>query len=190
MKKQNSIILSLVAVAVLSVGIFSTMGGESKEIMLIGSSLPDYTIEFLAENTPYAIKGKVIDIVEVPVQYDVVGIGNVFTDVVIDVKKDLSKQYTDDTITVRIQGGETDTAIYVYESSPEFVIGEKIFIFVADKEPESIYGDNYYVAGLKHGKYNLDGNGNAKNKDSHRDISEKSLEDKIKKVKQKPLKVK
>lgn len=46
------------------------------------------------------------------------------------------------------------------------------------------------MAGLKHGKYNLDEDGKAKNKNSDRDMSEKSLEDKIKKVKQKAPKVK
>jgi len=183
MKKQSSIILSLVAVAVLSAGIFSTMGAEAKETIVVSSALPDYPVEFLAENTPYAIKGKVIDLVEVPVQYDAVGIGNVFTDVVIDVTKDLNNKYTDDIITIRVQGGETDTAKYVYESSPAFALGEKVFIFVADKEPESIYGDNYYVAGLQHGKYNMDEPGNAKNKNSDRDMTVKELEDIIKKTK-------
>lgn len=184
MKKQSSIILSLVAVAVLSAGIFSTVGMDSKPTHYIGSALPDYPIEFLAENTPFAIKGKVIDLVDVPIQIDEVGIGNVLTDVVINVKKDLSGQYTDDTITVRVQGGETDTAKYVHQHAPEFAIGEKVFILVADKEPESIYGDNYYVAGLQHGKYNLDEDGKAKNKDSNKDTSLKSLEDKVKKAKQ------
>lgn len=191
MKKQNSIILSIVAVAVLSLGVFSTINNESElETVVIGSTLPNYPLEFLAENTPFAIKGKVIDLVSVPVQYDEVGIGNVFTDVVLDVKKDVSGKYTDDTITVRVQGGETDKAKYVYENSPEFAIGEKVFILVADKEPESIYGDNYYVAGLQHGKYTLDDDGIAKNKNSDKNMSEKSLEDKVKKAKQKTQKVK
>ena len=65
-----------------------------------------------------------------------------------------------------------------------------MLIFVADKEPESIYGDNYYVAGLQHGKYNLDKDGEAKNKNSDRNMSVKSLEDKINKAKQKSPKVK
>lgn len=65
-----------------------------------------------------------------------------------------------------------------------------MLIFVADKEPESIYGDNYYVAGLQHGKYNLDESEQAKNKNSDRDMSKKSLEDKVKKAKQKSPKVK
>lgn len=178
--------LSLMVVAVLSAGIFTAMSLETKETVSIGSALPNYPIEYLAENTPFAIKGKVIDLVQVPVQYDVVGIGNVFTDVVIEVKEDLNGKYTDDTITLRVQGGETDSAIYKYESSPEFAIGEKVFVLVADKEPKSIYGDNYYVAGLQHGKYNLDEEGKAKNKNSDRNMPEKSLEDKIKQAKQKP----
>lgn len=185
MKKQNSIILSLVVVAVLSAGIFSTVGIDSKQTIFIGSALPDYPVEYLAENTPFAIKGKVIELVEVPTQIDEVGIGNVFTDVIIDVKKDLSGQYTDDTITLRVQGGSIGNADYVYGGAPEFTVGEKILVLVADKEPESIYGDNYYVAGMQHGKYNLDEDGKAKNKDSTKDTSLKSLEDKVKKSKSK-----
>lgn len=185
MKKQNSIILSLVAIiAVLGAGIFTTMNVDAKETVLIGSSLPDYTLEYLAENTPYAISGVVIDMIPVDEQTDELGITDVFTNVVIDVTKDISAQYTEDTITVRIFGGETDTRIYQYEHSAEFAIGEKVLILVAEKEPQSIFGDNYYVAGLQHGKYNLDEDGTAKNKNSDRDMSEKSLEDKIKEIKQ------
>ncbi|PIY90179.1 MAG: hypothetical protein COY74_02895 [Nitrosopumilales archaeon CG_4_10_14_0_8_um_filter_34_8] len=185
MKKQKSILLSLIAVAVLGVGIFTTMNVETKETVLIGTTLPDYTVEFLAENTPFAIKGKVIDLVQVPVQYDDAGGWNIFTDVVITVQDDLNVKYTDDTITVRVQGGETNKAKYVYESSPEFVIGEKVFILVSDKEPESIYGNNYYVGGLMYGKYNLDDPDKAKNKDPDRNMSVKSLEEKIKTAKSK-----
>lgn len=185
MKKQSSIILSLVAVAVLSAGIFSTMSTETKETVLVGTTLPGYTVDLLAAETSFAIKGTVTGLIDVPPVVDEVGIQNVFTDVVIDVKKDLSGKYTDDTITVRVQGGTIDNTEYVYESSPEFAIGEKVFIFVDEKEPESIYGDNYYVAGLQHGKYNLDDDGKAKNKNSDRNMSEKDLEDKVKKAKQK-----
>ncbi len=182
MKKSSLIILSLAVMTVLSVGIFS-MNIESKETIVIGSSLPDYPIEFLAKNTPYAIEGKVVDLIPIPMQYDAVGIGTVFTDVVIDVEKDLGMKYVDDTITVRVQGGETDTAKYVYEDSPKFARGEKVFIIVADKEPESVYGDNYYVAGLQHGKYNLDESGKAKNSNPDKNMSHKELEDKVRQAK-------
>lgn len=177
MKKQSSIILSLIAVAVIGTGILSTVNTDSKHTSYIGTTLPEYPIEFLAKETPFAIKGQVIDLVSVPIQYDAVGIPNVFTDVVMAVDSDLKGQYTDDTITVRVQGGETDSEKFVYESSPEFSVGEKVFLFVADKEPNSIYGDNYYVAGLQHGKYNLDVPGEAKNKNSDRDMTDKALED-------------
>lgn len=183
MNKQKSIILSLVAIAVISAGTFITQNVDTREIYMTGSSLPDFSVEFLAANTPFAIKGTVIELSQVPIDEDALVI-DVFTDVVVDVDKDLSGKYTDDTITVRIKGGETEAARYVYESSPDFKIGEKVLLLVADKEPDSIYGDNYYVAGLQHGKFTLD-DGQAINKDSNRNISEKSLEDKITKAKTK-----
>ncbi len=184
MKKQNSIIFSLIAVAIISTGVLATQNLETKETFRIGASLPDFPLEVLAENTPFAIKGTVIELIQIPIDENAF-VKDVYTDVVIAVKEDLSGKYTEDTITVRIQGGETETAKYVYDGSPEFTLGEKVLILVADKEPESIFGDNYYVAGWQHGKYNLDQEGEAKNKDSDRDMSEKSLEDKIKKAKQK-----
>jgi len=190
MKKQNSIILSLIAVTIVGMGIFSAVNMDSKETIHVGGSIPDYPLEFLAEKTPYAIKGKVIDLIPVDEKTDEHGIVDVFTDVVIDVKKDISEQYAENTITVRIRGGETDTAIYEYEHAPEFAVNENILILVADKEPESMFGDNYYVAGLDQGKFNLDIKGEAKNKNSDRSMSEKSLEDKIKKAKQKSEKIK
>ena len=173
---------SLVAVAALSAGLLTT-SLDQKETIRVGSSLPAYPLDYLAENTPFTIKGKVVEFQKVPISYDVAGIPNIMTDVVIKVQKDLSGQYTDKTITLRIQGGETEDAIHVYEGTPEFVLGEKVLVLVADKAPKSIYGDNYYVAGMVYGKYSLD-NGDAKNHDSNRNMSEKSLEEKIKKAKQ------
>ncbi|MEM2923778.1 MAG: hypothetical protein QW560_05140 [Candidatus Nitrosocaldus sp.] len=39
--------------------------------------------------------------------------------------------------------------------SPEFSIVERVLLFIADKEPNTIWGDNYYLAGMKLGKYSL-----------------------------------
>ncbi|CAE6502227.1 MAG: hypothetical protein QXE84_08195 [Candidatus Nitrosotenuis sp.] len=189
MNKQSSIILSIAVISAISIGAFYSLNASEIQTVVIGQSLPDFPVEYLAEKTPYAIQGTVSDMISVPVQYDEVGIANVFTDVVIKVTKDLNQQYTDDRITVRIQGGQTDKYNFVYESSPTFTIGEKVFIFVAEKEPNSIYGDNYYVAGLQHGKYNLDEEGTAKNKDPNRNTSVKSLEETVKKAKEKSKRV-
>jgi len=158
-----------------SPGIMESPETEQKEIVRSGSSMPDYPLDFLAQVSPFAIKGTVDDVVFLPLHYDEVGIGNALTAIVINVEKDFNEKYTNDTITVVIQGGETDTTKYVSDSSPEFAIGEKVFVFVADKEPESIFGDNYYVAGLEQGKFNLDEEGMAINKDPNRSLTLESL---------------
>ena len=177
MNKKTYAILSVAIAAALTAGVMSgsyTLESE-REIIIISGSLPDFPVSYLAEETTYAIKGVVTQTKPVPVQYDVAGIPNVFTDVVIAVEKDLKGLYTDETITVRIDGGQTDDYDMVSETAPEFEVGEKVFIFVGDKETDSIYGGNYYVAGLQHGKYNLDVEGEAKNKDPLRNISEDEL---------------
>ncbi len=156
-------------------GIMGSPEIEQKEIVRSGSSMPDYPLDFLARVSPFIIKGTVDDIVFLPLHYDEVGMGNALTAIVINVEKDFNEKYTNNTITVVIQGGETDTTKYVSDSSPEFVIGEKIFVFVADKEPDSIFGDNYYIAGLEQGKFNLDEEGKAINKDPNKSLTLESL---------------
>ena len=158
-----------------SPGIMESPEIEQKEIVRSGSSMPDYPLDFLARVSPFAIKGTVDDVVFLPLHYDEVGMGNALTAIVINVEKDFNEKYTNDTITVVIQGGETDTTKYVSDSSPEFTIDEKVFVFVAGKEPDSIFGDNYYVAGLEQGKFNLDEEGMAINKDPNRSLTLESL---------------
>ena len=190
MNKQKYLILSAAVIAVAITGVLFSLnstetitvsGGTEQvaEVVTLSGALPDFPVSYLAEETTYAIKGTVIQIKSVPVQYDVAGMPNVFTDVVIAVEKDLKGLYVEDTITVRVDGGQADGYTVVSEIAPEFEVGEEIFIFVGDKENDSIYGDNYYVAGLQHGKYNLDVDGKAKNKDPARDISEDELKELI-----------
>lgn len=145
----------------------------------VGASLPDYSLQYLAENVPYAIKGNVADIVRVPPQTDDLGVTDILTDVVINVHEDLFDKYTEKTITVRIQGGEAGDALVVVDGAPEFKLGEDVFVLVAERAPGSIYGNSYYVAGGQHGKYNLDANGNAINKDPLKNISYESLRDAV-----------
>lgn len=141
---------------------------EDKERTVIESSLPELTPEFLANSTSHALLGVVTQINSVPVQYDEAGVQQVFTDVVIAVNEDLKGEYLDALITVRVDGGETDTGIVIHESAPRFKVGEMVFIFVGDKEPESIYGDNYHVAGQYQGKYSIQESGFAVNQDPGR----------------------
>ncbi len=96
---------------------------------------------------------------------------------------DFNGKYKQDTITVRVLGGLNNDYNMVYKNSPSFVVGDEIFIFVSEKEPNSIYGNNYYVAGLQHGKYILE-NGMYVNVDSDKNIPEKMLDVIINSVKE------
>ena len=144
---------------------------EDRERITIESSLPDFTPEFLANSSRHALLGVVTQINPVPVQYDEAGMQQVFTDVVIAVNEDLKGEYQDPLITIRVDGGETDIEIVVHESAPVFKVGEMVLIFVGDKEPDSIYGDNYYVAGQYQGKYSIQESGFAANKDPNRNTT-------------------
>lgn len=150
-----------------------------REVTRVAAVLPDYTLEYLAQNVPYAIKGNVTDIVKVPPQVDDLGVVDVFTDVVVRVDEDLLGKYTEKTITLRVRGGDTGNGVVVVDGAPDFKIGEPVFVLVAEKEPGSIYGNNYYVAGMQHGKYSLDEAGNALSKDPSKNTSYKNLKDAV-----------
>jgi len=178
MKKQTYAILPLAALVIIGIGVFSISHEVESEIetVVIDGSLPNYSVEYLAKETPYAIVGTVEDIIMLPVQYDEVGIANVFTDIVIDVDKDIHQDYDQSDIKVRIQGGQTEKHHVIVEASPVFEIGKRVLVIVAEKEPDSIYGNNHYVAGLQHGKYDLEENGMAINKDPSRNMPTELLE--------------
>jgi len=163
---------------IIGIGVFSISHEAESEIetVVIDGSLPNYSVEYLAKETPYAIVGTVEDIIMLPVQYDEVGIANVFTDIVIDVDKDIHQDYDQSDIKVRIQGGQTEKHHVIVEASPVFEIGKRVLVIVAEKEPDSIYGNNHYVAGLQHGKYDLEENGMAINKDPSRNMPTELLE--------------
>lgn len=73
----------------------------------------------------------------------------------------------------------TGNGVVVVDGAPDFKIGEPVFVLVAEKEPGSIYGNNYYVAGMQHGKYSLDEAGNALSKDPSKNTSYKNLKDAV-----------
>lgn len=150
-----------------------------REVTRVAAALPDYTLDYLAQNVPYAIKGNVTDIAKVPPQVDDLGIVDVFTDVVITVDEDLFGKYTEKTITLRVRGGDTGNGVVVVDGAPDFKMGEPVFVLVAEKEPDSIYGDNYYVAGMQHGKYSLDEAGNALSKDPSKNMSYENLKEAV-----------
>ena len=157
---KNISILSITVIAVIGgFSLISSLNGENivqndeQLVQIMTGTLQNYSVEELSAGTPYAIIGKVTQITSVLVETE---IGErVFSDITVKVKKDLNGKYQEKFITVRTLGGETDTIKTISHYSPSFNKNEKVLFFVAEKEPSSIYGDNYYVAGLSVGKYSL-----------------------------------
>jgi hypothetical protein len=89
----------------------------------------------------------------------------IFSDVTITVEEDLKKN-AQNTITVRTIGGQMtierpdgkqEIVTVVSDTYPVFTPGERVIVFINDKEPHTVWGDNYYIAGAKLGKYELKG---------------------------------
>ena len=177
MNKQTYAILSVTIVAVIAGTLAFAVDTDqpAKETIILDGALPDYPASYLAEETEYAIMGMVTKVEHLPVQYNSIGSPYLFTDVTIAVVKDLKGLYAEDIITVRTLGGESDEYVMISEGSPEFTVGEEVFIFVGSKETGTIYGDNYYVAGLQYGKFNLDVDGQAINKEPRKNLGEDEL---------------
>ena len=157
---QSKIKLSLIAVIAvtaiagisISMPIFEQSDNvEASETAIIKGSIPDYSLKELSQGANYAISGEVQRIVSTIVTRN--NEEYVFSDVKIEVEEDLFGEYDEEYITVRIQGGQVGDATTISHIDASFEEGERVLVFVAGPEPESIWGDNYYVAGMLTGKY-------------------------------------
>ncbi len=77
-----------------------------------------------------------------------------FNDITLDVEQELTNTYNDKQITFRTHGNyivgiEADTI------SSKVNVGDRLLVFLADKEPDSIWGDNYHVMGLTDGIFKI-----------------------------------
>ncbi len=122
--------------------------------------LQPFTVDELSKLSRFIIIGTVMD-VKPTISDEKAALSDdldaLLYDVTMSVEKDLTNQYKNDTIKFRIMGNR-DLGSYskAVEDSQEFTAGERVLVFLADKEPKSIWGDNYYVTGITIGKYTLD----------------------------------
>ena len=150
---------------------------QIKQVQTVSAASHLYPLDYLAKETKYAIVGTVKEITPLISQYDE-KTKMVFSDVTIHVEKDLNGDYKEKEIIVRIQGGEKDGYITTTDFNATFEIDERVLIFVPEKEPHTIWGNNYYVAGLFQGKYSLS-DGKAVGSHYNEGISEDELFSKI-----------
>lgn len=183
-KKILSIIVSVVVVGGLALFAQNTLEhNSSTKSIEVSSSINKYTLDELTEQSKYIVVGKVESITPTqPITYDDLSITLVYTDVLINVERDLSGKLKDKQISIRTIGGESENLKVKADEEPQFSIGEKVLLFVSDKESNQILGDHYYVAGALQGKYKL-ANGKAYGVEYRDGIDEVEFTSKVEKMK-------
>lgn len=137
----------------------------------------EFTIEQLTDRTQIIVIGEVVDS-----KSDVTFKENnpmkpyVWTKTYVKPIKFIKGFDGSDLLEVKTSGG-TFNNIKHDSDDPTFQKGGKVLLFL-NKEPESVYGDSYYVSGVTQGKYHLI-NGKAENQNEKRSTVEAVLIDKI-----------
>ena len=121
-----------------------------------------YSLEDLAETAEFVVIGRITEVSPLVPGYLLVfsdGYDRFQFDVTLSVEKDLDEKYDRDTIQFRIHDSREEFGIGI-EDEQNFVVGERVLVFIGEKEPDSVMGDAYLVHGVTQGKYLLQ-NGNA-----------------------------
>jgi hypothetical protein len=85
-------------------------------------------------------------------------IGSIYTDVIIKVDRYLYGEPEPEEIAVRVEGGRVDNMVMWAEDTPEFILGEEVFLFLVRPDsalepvPEGIDASSYYRVSIQ-GKY-------------------------------------
>lgn len=139
---------------------------------------PGYRVEGMSKFAKYIVIGRVKSTTSTVDKDEVHSSIKVFSDIVIEVERELTGTYDGKEITFRTLGGMV--ANIKADTAPSSLLkeGDRIVVFLADKEPGSIWGDNYYVMGLTEGLYKII-NGKAYGNEYPDGIDEQELVQKI-----------
>ncbi len=116
-----------------------------------------YSLDDLAEKAEFVVIGKVTEISLFIPGYFLPftdGYGRFQFDVTLSIENDLDEKYGKDTIVFRIYDSREEFGIGI-EDEQRFEVGERVLVFIGEKEPDSVMGDAYLVSGVTQGKYLL-----------------------------------
>ncbi len=133
--------------------LFSSLFTISEADALIESM----SLEDLAKEAEFVVIGEVTEISPLVPGYLLPftdGYDRFQFDVTLSVENDLDGKYGQDIIVFRIMDSREDFGMYT-EDEQNFEIGERVLVFIGEKEPDSIMGDAYLVYGVTQGKYLL-----------------------------------
>lgn len=117
-----------------------------------------YSLEDLVETAEFVVIGKVIEVSPLVPGYLLFfsdGYDRFQFDVTLSVENDLDGKYEQETIQFRIHDSREEFGMGI-EDEQKFEIGERVLVFIGEKEPDSVMGDAYLVHGVTQGKYLLE----------------------------------
>lgn len=166
-KKIIAVLLCIVLVASAATLIYNAFLKKEKEIVISSTMILKKSVSDLILSSDLIIEGTVEEFLDSkwsnPGLKRGEEIRNVLqTDVIIKVGNVLFGNPGEETVTVRVEGGEDETTIYTCDASPEFAIGEKVLLFLARDGSDVATDEDYYVVtGWYQGKYSINSDSKA-----------------------------
>ena len=178
MLNKKKLIISLVAIAVLLPVLHVV--GITPLVIQSHSLSPDISAEDLTQKAELVVKGKLVGYTT-ELQYSDNDLSKpmVFTNWELEPKKFLKGSSNENPIIVKTLGGEYNNIRHI-EKSSFLEEGNNVILFLT-VDPDSIYGDSYYITGISSGHYKIFDDGKVKNSDAKKDTTEKQLEKRIEK---------
>lgn len=137
-----------------------TLASSEKETIYTTGALVEMSYEDLLAHSSLVASGTI----EKEESFEILPVNGgeavVFTDYTFSIDQVLRGSSTADSVTVRVQGGETDDLISIVEMSPTFTDGESVVLFLYQPGLGgycNTEGDYYYISGVSQGVFPLDG---------------------------------
>ena len=181
MKKQA--IISIIALTVVATGIVSFMPVQSDEnVTRVYSSIVSWTDEELIQNSPFIVKGEIIESKTSLEDSDEIPL--VFTTWDVKVSESLKGNINPNSIIqIKSVGGQFDDHMTGYANYADHQKSDILVLFLdIETDPESFQGtDAYHLVTANYGVFELI-NGLAMNDDPTKTTLEQTLKDRIKSV--------
>lgn len=159
MRKTSTMVVATIAIAAAIIAGLASVAAQQpteEKVVHAGIALVPLNVADLSKDSTHVIIGTVADIAAGPTQHDEKhSTLRAFTDVVIDVEKDIAGTYKGDQITVRTLGGMVGDVRIVAEAEAKFTEGERVVAFINDAGSNTAWGDSFVVYGREQGKYTV-----------------------------------
>jgi len=169
--KLKTVTLHLIAITV-TVLVATTFTTPSTLIYTSYTVVPK-SIGELARESDLIVVAKVIEILPSKLDTSDPKMIRIWTDIRLQVERYIKAPSNSSTVEVRLAGGTANGVTHIVSGGVELEAGQRVLLFLK-KEPNTIWGDHFFVHGFVQGRYLLD-DGSALNEDPAKGTSEKAL---------------